>query len=115
MTRLKIGTVDCAIAATLESMCCSPQAISQYGNGRVEQTKNEHRPPGVTQLGERDAEPRRDDEVAEQNSRRDQQPRRHQRRRVDVLHGHLDEQVRRPPGRREDQQQGPEALAFHPR
>ena len=37
MTNAKIGTVACAIPATLDSMCFSPQAMSQKGRAALKQ------------------------------------------------------------------------------
>ena len=77
----------------------------------------EHRPlaPRPAQLGDRAASPHRPCQVAAEDRGADCRPRAHQRPRLEpAVDGHLDEEVRRSPHRREQQQQGPVAIHARP-
>ena len=67
MTNAKIGTVACAIPATLESMCFSPHAMSQNGSAALKHSEHERRAPGRTQLRRRTGDALRHEEEHEQH------------------------------------------------
>ena len=101
---MKIGTVDCAIPATLESMCVSPHATRPIGSGGVDHAEDEARAPRGAQLGDRPGDrPMRHDEVREQQHACDEDTELGHRRGRNVVDGDLDEEVRRAPHRREQQ------------
>ncbi len=98
---LKSGTVAFAIAATPESMCVSPQAISVNGSAAL--TSPSTRPARHAPRSSREAladalAPEHD---RDEQRRRDREPDEHRRRRLDLLHRDLDEEVRRAPDERE--------------
>ena len=66
---VKSGTVAWAIAATPESTCCSPQAISQNGIGVGDHAEHGPLPPRGPQLRPRTPRAHGRDDVAEQDDR----------------------------------------------
>ena len=109
---VKIGTVDCAMPATLESMCFSPHATSQNGIAALIAPSTRHGAPARRGARRpRATRPCATREVREQDDAGDEDAQLGHRGRLDVLDGDLDEEVRRAPDRREEEDQRPVAHA----
>ena len=102
----KIGTEAFAIAATPESMCFSPQAISVNGIDAVDRPEDHPLAPGRPHLAERLPRSFPRHQEREQQQPADQQPQRHEHGRLEVADADLDEEVRGAPDRREQEDQG---------
>ena len=77
---------------------------------RVEDAEHEAVLPGRPELREGTLASEPPDEVADQRGGGDERPEGHHRRRLDLVDGDLDEEVRRPPDRGERQEHGPVAV-----
>ena len=98
----KIGTVAFAIAATPESMCFSPQAISVNGIAPLATPTLEPLPAERAQAGDRGVEkPRCARKTASSSTEGDHQPEHDHRRRLECAAGDLDEHAGRAPERRQ--------------
>ena len=104
---VKIGTVDCAMPATLESMWVSPQATSPIGTAPLMTPSTRHGRHAARSSSTAARRAHAPHEVGGQQQPGAEHAQLGHRGRRDVLDGDLDEEVRRAPHRREQEDQRP--------
>ena len=98
----------------VESMCFSPQAMSQNGSAALKQPEYERRAPRRAQLRRRACDALRHEEEHEQQQPRHERPHGHHHARLEIVYRDLDEEVRAAPEAGQQQQPG-EVAAAHGR
>ena len=101
----KIGTDAFAIAATPESMCFSPQAISVNGSAPLIDPEDESLAPGAAHAGERRPDALPADEKGESSAPPISRRSSIKKRRREVADADLDEEIRGAPDRGEEEQE----------
>ena len=104
---VKIGTVDCAMPGDARVDVLLAPGDEPERDRRVQRAEHERGPPVLCHLCDRAAPSHRDHEVRGEDHRGSERPHGHHRAGLDVLHGDLDEEVRRAPDRREQEQHRP--------
>ena len=99
-----MGTEAFAIAAMPESMCFAP-GDEDEGQRHVEEADGEGPAAHPAHVGDRAAGAHGDEEHGNEDGEGQDEPEEHHGRRLDLVHGHLDEHVRGAPDRGDDRKE----------